>query len=97
MASSDVTSPDDTADTAANAATPSTTLATGTREKYPREDLLPSSSGALSSAGRVPIGAPVVLEFITSDATGKCLVSARGNEDAPDGHRESSMMSGFCR
>ena len=72
-----LTSPDDTADTAATAATPSTTPATRTREKYPGEDLLPSSSGARSSAGRVPIGATVVREFITSDATGECLVSAR--------------------
>jgi hypothetical protein len=39
---------------------------------YPGEDLLPSSSGARSSAGRVPVGATVVREFITSDATGEC-------------------------
>ena len=61
-----LTNPDDAAHTAATAATPSTTPATETGKVEPREDVLPSSSGARSSAGRAPIGgAAMVREFIT--------------------------------
>ena len=60
-----LTNPDDAAHTAATAATPSTTPATETVKMEPREDVLPSSSGARSSAGRAPIGAAMVREFIT--------------------------------
>ena len=56
---------DDAADTAATAATPSITPVTETGRMEPREDVLPSSSGARSSAGRAPIGAAMVREFIT--------------------------------
>jgi hypothetical protein len=61
-----LTNPDDAAHTAATAATPSTTPATETGKVEPREDVLPSSSGARSSAGRAHIGgAAMVREFIT--------------------------------
>ena len=60
-----LSNPDDAADTAATAATPSITPATETGKMEPREDVLPSSSGARSSAGRAPIGAAMVREFIT--------------------------------
>ena len=60
-----LSNPDDAADTAATAATPSITPVTETGRMEPREDVLPSSSGARSSAGRAPIGAAMVREFIT--------------------------------